>query len=126
MVLAGVALGLASPVLGAAIPIGGPLGGDNLSGQPGVELTATKIFSILNGFACWTARIAVTLILAALAVYALQFFFSRGNPSAVQSANRAFWLGIVGIIVIFGAYTIIATVAYSVGAKSSPYPILCD
>lgn len=126
VILLGIFLGFVAQTFAAApVPIGGGLG-DNFAGQPGVELTAVKIFRILNGLACWATRIAIMLIIAALVVYGLQFLFSRGNPAKMQAASRSFWLGIVGIIVILGAYTIISTVAFSIGAKSSPYPILCD
>lgn len=125
-----IVIGFVVPTLAATTPIGGPMGGDNFSGQPGINLNATTIFRIITGFACWATRIALLLIVAALVFYALQFVYSRGNPAGMQSAERALWLGIIGIVVILGAYTIVATIGYTITGdemKFSNYlPLRCN
>ncbi len=116
-----VALGFAvqgSSFLGRAI-----FENDQLS--PEYDLTIEKVIAIITGFTCWAAEIAILILIGALFFYGIQILFSRGNPVSFQSAKKAFSTAIIGAFVILGVYTIIATVANTVGVKASFIPLSC-
>ena len=71
--------------------------------------------NIIKGLACWIVNAALILIVVAVVFYGIQFLISRGDPGKVGDARKALTWGVVGIIVILGAYTIIATVGYYIG-----------
>ena len=98
-------------------------------GSPGEDLTVQRVLGIITGLACWFTRVALVLVVGALAFYALMFFASQGNPEKMTDAKKALGWGIVGIFVILGTYTIILTVAAAVGpaarGRINPIPISC-
>jgi len=59
------------------------------------------------------ASLAVVVILV---WYGLQMVFARGDPTKFSSAKKGLTTALVGAVVIFGVWTIIATVHYFVGA----------
>lgn len=87
---------------------------DSLNGAPGVNLTIQGLMGIIVGVACWLTRIAIVFIVIALIVYGIQFLISRGDSGRFTKAKDSFKYGLWGIVVILGAYTIIATVAYAI------------
>lgn len=96
---------------------------DNL---PGVNLTLDGLVNIIRDLACWLANIAIILIVIAVVFYGIQFLTSRGDPTKVTNARKSLGWGIVGILVIFGTYTIIASVANAIGGQSLPFiPLNC-
>ncbi len=99
----------------------------NLNGAPGVDFTIKKLLDILLGISCWLSRAAILIIISALAFYGFMFFKSQGNPSVMTEAKSALKWGLVGILVIFGVYTIIRTVAATLGADIAPdwLPLSC-
>ncbi len=100
---------------------------ENLSGAPGVDFTIDKVLKILLGISCWLSRTAIVVIVGALVVYAFLFFKSQGNPNTLKEAKTAMKWGLIGMVVIFGVYTIIKSVADAVGASISPswLPLSC-
>jgi hypothetical protein len=93
----------------------------------GVDLTIDGIFNIITGLACWLARIAGPLMVIAVVLYGLQMMWAQGDPSKFNEAKKSFFYALLGMLVIFGVYTIIATVANAVGNNSyhSLLPLSC-
>jgi len=89
--------------------------GSNLDNAPGINLSIDGLMNIIKGLACWIVNAALILIVVAVVFYGIQFLISRGDPGKVGDARKALTWGVVGIIVILGAYTIIATVGYYIG-----------
>jgi hypothetical protein len=103
--------------------------GSPTSQAPGRDLTIQDVFNIIVGLTCWLTRIAIFLIVIFLLYYGFLFMKAQGDPTKITDAKKAFLWGIVGIIVILGTYSIIATVAYTVGgtaARINPIPINCS
>jgi hypothetical protein len=91
---------------------------------PGVEdLSIQKVFGIIVGLACYLIQISIVLIVIAVIYYGFKFLISQGDPTKVGEAKKALGWGVVGIIVIFGTYTIIKTVNSAVGS-TTPITIL--
>ena len=89
----------------------------SLDGAPGIDLTLDKLKDLITGLACWLVDIALVLIVLAVVFYGVQFLISQGDPTKVGNARKGLTWGVVGIAVILGTYTIIATVAYYIGAE---------
>lgn len=103
--------------------------GGTSSQAPGRDLTIQDVFNIIVGLTCWLTRIAIFLIVIFLLYYGFLFMRAQGDPGKLGEAKKAFGWGLVGIIVILGTYSIIATVAYTVGgtaARINPIPINCS
>lgn len=81
----------------------------------GVDLTIQSIFGIITGLACWFTRFALVLMVVMIVFYGVKFMTSQGNPAKLSEAKSSFAWAIVGVLVILGTYTIIATVANFVG-----------
>ena len=98
------------------------------SSYQGIEdLTIQKVASIITGFACWATRIIIPVIVIFLIYYGLRMILSRGDPTKFNDAKKGLFYAILGIIVIFGTYTIIATVANALGANySAVIPLKCE
>jgi RsiW-degrading membrane proteinase PrsW (M82 family) len=101
--------------------------GIDVSKQPGFEITIQDVFGIITGLACWFTRVALVLIVVAIIFYGVQFLTAQGNPSKLSDAKKSFLWGLVGVLVILGTYTIIATVANSLGADYTLFlPLNCS
>lgn len=81
-----------------------------LGNSPGVSLSAQRVYEIVLRLSCWLAEISLVIMVIAILIYGLMFMWARGNPQAFSQAKSTFVWGIVGCLVIFGTYTIIATV----------------
>jgi hypothetical protein len=100
--------------------------GPSTSGLPGEDLSVQDLFAIINGLACWLIRIAFSLMVIFLVVVGLQFMNARANPTKRAEAIKNFQRVLTGIVVIMGAYVIIATVANAVGSTDFSYiPLKC-
>ena len=84
---------------------------DEVPEFPGVDLTIQSVFGIITGLVCWFSRVALILMVVFIVYYGLQFMFARGDPTKVTAAKKSFGWGLVGVLVILGTYTIIATIA---------------
>lgn len=129
-----IALALFAPVItNAALPVQPSAGTPSPSGisgsaadSPGVDFTIQQVRNIIVGIACWATQISFFIIIIFILFYGFLFFKSQGNPGKVDEAKKALGWGIIGIIVILGAYTIIATVTNALGGQASPIPIDCS
>ncbi len=96
------------------------------AGQPGINLTIQDITGIITGLACWITRVALVFVVVAIVYYGVRFMTSQGDPTKLAEAKKSFLWGLVGIIVILGTYTIIATVANALGADYTLFlPLSC-
>ena len=81
----------------------------------GIPLTIQSVFGIITGLACWFTRFALVLMVVMIVFYGIKFMTSQGNPAKFGEAKTSFVWALVGVLVILGTYTIIATVANFVG-----------
>ncbi len=96
------------------------------SGAGGIEdFTIQRVFGIIAGFACWLTQIALFVMVAFILYYGFMFLKSQGNPEKLTAAKKSFSWGLVGVIVILGTYTIIATVTNALGGDISMLPLDC-
>jgi len=93
---------------------------------PGVDLTIQKVFGIITGIACYLIRISIALVVIAIIFYGVKFLISQGDPTKVGEAKKALGWAVVGIVVIFGTYTIIKTVSNAVGAGGNITLLKCS
>ena len=80
-------------------------------GYQGVNLTIQSVFGIITGLACWFTRFALILMVVYIVFYGIKFMMAQGNETKFGEAKKSFTWGLVGVLVILGTYTIIATVA---------------
>jgi len=85
-------------------------------GYQGVNLTIQSVFGIITGLACWFTRFALILMVVYIVFYGIKFMMAQGNETKFGEAKKSFTWGLVGVLVILGTYTIIATVANGLGA----------
>jgi len=88
-------------------------------GYQGVDLTIQSVFGIITGLVCWFSQFALILIVAYIIIYGIKFMMAQGNATKYEEAKKSFTWGLVGVLVILGTYTIIATVANALGADYS-------
>lgn len=93
---------------------------------PGIDFTIQDVFNLLQRFACWTTQIAILVVVVFVLYYGWMFLQSRGDPTGVTAARKALLWGIIGILIIFGTYTIIATVTKALGGQAKTFPIDCS
>lgn len=93
-------------------------------GNIDTEFTVERVMAILTGLVCWFSRIVVIGLVAMIVFYGVQMIWSGGNPTTYGSARKGFWYSVLGAVVIFGAYSIVATAAYAAGAKITGFTIL--
>ncbi len=92
---------------------------NSLTGLPGIDLTIQSLFGIIEGLACWASRFVIVFIVIMLIWYGIQFMTAQANTEAFNNAKKALNYAIIGIIVVLGANTIIATVAHAIDSNSS-------
>lgn len=103
-------------------------GGDGTGDEDwtGIDLTIQDVFAIINGLACWFARIASVLMVIFIIIAGIRFMAARGDPKAFTAARTNFNHVLIGLLVILGVYVIIATVANAVGIKDFSFiPLVC-
>lgn len=93
---------------------------------PGVDLTIQSVFGIITGLVCWFTRVALIFMVVMVVYYGIQFMLARADATKFGDAKKSFTYGMVGILVILGTYTIIATIANGLGADYSLIiPLVC-
>ncbi len=92
----------------------------------GINLTIQSVFGIITGLACWFTRFALILMVVYIVIYGIKFMMAQGNPTKFEEAKKSFMWGLVGVLVILGTYTIIATVANFLGGSYSLIPLNCS
>lgn len=96
-----------------------------LSGFPGEDLEANDVINIVIGLSCWLTRVAFTLTVIFVIWIGFKFMAAQGNQTKYTAAVTSFKNALLGILVIYGVYVIIATVAHAVGASFSFVPLVC-
>lgn len=91
----------------------------------GIDLTIQSVFGIITGLACWFTRFALILIVVYIVIYGIKFMMAQGNEEKFGEAKKSFTWGLVGVLVILGTYTIIATIANFLGGSYSLIPLNC-
>lgn len=103
------------------------LASNHLASAPGINLTIQDVLGILTGLACWFARVALVLIVVAVIYYGIRFLMAQGDPTKLTEAKKSFMWGLVGVAVVIGTYTIIATVANALGLDYTLFiPLICS
>lgn len=98
-------------------PGGGGSGGgaydpnQGLSGSPGSDLSIQRVYGIIVGLTCWFSRIALLIMVGAIIIYGIMMMWAGENATAFSDARKSLMWAMVGVIVVLGTYTIIATVA---------------
>ena len=92
----------------------------------GIPLTIQSVFGIITGLACWFTRFALVLMVVMIVFYGIKFMTSQGNQTKFDEAKKSFTWALVGILVILGTYTIIATVANGLGGANYTLGIPLD
>lgn len=87
---------------------------ESLETAPGVNLTIQSLFGIIAGLACWATRFVTILMVVMIVWYGFQMMAAQGNDTKFATARKSLGYAVVGMIVILGAYTIIATVANTI------------
>lgn len=82
----------------------------------GINLTIQGVFGMVTGLVCWFTRFALILVVVYIVIYGIKFMMAQGNETKYGEAKKSFTWGLVGVLVIMGTYTIIATVANALGA----------
>ena len=95
------------------------------NGYQGVDLTIQSVFGIITGLVCWFSQFALILIVVYIVIYGIKFMMAQGNQTKFDEAKKSFTWGLVGVLVILGTYTIIATIANALGADYGFIPLNC-
>ena len=85
-----------------------------LSSQPGIDLTVQSLYGILQGLACYASDVILVAMVLAIIWYGFQMMIAQGNDTKFSAARKSLTYAVVGIAVILGTYTIIATVGNAV------------
>lgn len=101
--------------------------GDNPLGDfPGEDLSFGDLTGIVTGLACWLGRIVTVGAVIFVLLAGLRFAATRGDPKAFEDAVGNFKHVLWGILVIYGVYVIIATVARATGITDFSFiPLVC-
>lgn len=89
---------------------------NGLSNQPGVDIKIQDLVGIVAGLACWATRFVMIIMVMVIVWYGFQMMIAQGNPAAFGTARKSLGYATIGMLVILGAYTIIATVGNTVVA----------
>ncbi len=87
---------------------------ESLANAPGVNITIQSLFGIIAGLACWSTRLITIVMVVMIVWYGFKMMASQGNETNFKNARKSLDYAVVGMIVILGAYTIIATVGNTI------------
>ena len=87
-----------------------------LANSPGVNLTIQSLFGAVAGLACWSTRFVTIIMVVMIVWYGFQMMLSQANVTKFETARKSLGYAVIGMVVILGAYTIIATVGNSIQA----------
>ena len=90
------------------------------------NFTVWDVPRILAGLACYITGIIVVVVIIWIMYSGFKFLTSLGDPAAYSEAKKNFYWSLVGMVLIFGVYTIIVTVATFLGYSGLPIlPFKC-
>lgn len=101
----------AVPALATTSTVGG-----GLANAPGIDLTIQSLFGIVSGLACWSTRFITIVMVVMIVWYGFQMMASQSNATKFTEARKGLGYAVIGMIVILGAYTIIATVGNAISS----------
>ncbi len=90
-----------------------------LANAPGVNLTIQSLFGIVAGLACWSTRFVTIIMVVMIVWYGFQMMAAQSNATKFTEARKGLGYAVVGMIVILGAYTIIATVGNAISSAGT-------
>jgi hypothetical protein len=85
-----------------------------LQDAPGVNLTIQSLFGVIAGLACWSTRFVTIIMVVMIVWYGFQMMLAQSNTTKFANARKSLGYAVIGMIVILGAYTIIATVGNTI------------
>lgn len=92
----------------------------------GAELTSTSVTNLITWLSCVAAQGASLIAIIAIIVFGLQMSYSRGDAVKFSSAKKNLGWAVIGLLVVTGAYTIVATVANATGASFTLTQVSCQ
>ncbi len=101
-------------------------GGPGKDEPPGYDLTITSIKNIITGIACWLIGAIFAVMIIALVIAGVRFFWASGDPTKIGAARKNLLWVVIGIAVIIATNIIIATIAGFLGADYSLLPLKCE
>jgi hypothetical protein len=109
-----------SAIIGVLIFFSAPAGAAELLGNTGGSgLTYDRVVSSLNNLVEVVLRIAGFIVVIVILYYGARMALAGGDDAAYSAARHGLNLALVGALIIFGVYTIIATVEGLVNDVSS-------
>ena len=85
------------------------LGGVPL-GETNSDFTYDRLVNIITGLVEIILQIGGIAAVVAVIWYGLQMVLARGDAGKYSAAKKGLGLALVGVVIIFGVYTIIATI----------------
>jgi len=83
--------------------------------------------SILVNLACNFTRLVLIFIVFWIAYSGVKFFLARDNPVVYGEAKKSLFWSIVGMILVFGVYTVIVSIANFLGYSNLSFvPLVCS
>jgi hypothetical protein len=92
----------------------------------GPNITIQGVFNLFNSLVCYFVQIVLVFMVIALIWAGVKYLKSQGAGPAVSDANKNLKWVIVGIAVVLGTYTIIASIASFVGSSLPLIPLNCS
>jgi hypothetical protein len=92
----------------------------------GPNLTIQSVFNIFNSLVCYFVQFVLVFMVLALIWTGVSYLRSQGVAGAVTEANKSLQWTVIGIAVILGSYTIVASIAYFVGSSIPLIPLNCS
>ncbi len=91
------------------------------------NLTLWSIPKILAGLSCYIVRFGIIASVIGMVVSGISFLVSKGNATAYANSKKFFMYALVGLLVIYGVYTIILSVGALLGATNLSWiPLTCS
>ncbi len=103
-------------MLFSVVPVLADTMDNSLANEPGVIITIQSVFGIIAGLACWSTRFVTVIMVVMIVWYGFQMMVAQSNETKFADARKSLGYAVVGMIVILGAYTIIATVGNTIQA----------
>ena len=98
----------------------------DLIAPPGIDLTFQNLTGLVTKLACWVSEVAGIALFVAIVFYGILYTTSKGMPDRVTKAGKGLLYSLIGGVIIFGSYAIIATVANAIGGDYPVVPINCS
>lgn len=109
-----------------ALAVHAEIGDNPLGDFPGEDFSFEDLIGIITGLACWLGRVVTVGAIIFIILAGLRFMAARDKSDAFSSATTNFKHVLWGILVIYGVYVIIATVAHAVGITDFSFiPLVC-